>query len=260
MKAIKELGQHFLNDASIADAIADLADIHAGEPVWEIGPGPGILTGALLNKGAELTAFELDPRMATVLEERFGSRLNLVLMDILKVDWETELKKYPVPIKLVANIPYQITSPLLYHLQRYSSYFESVVMMMQQEVAWRLSAKPGTKSYGLLTLRLGLSWESSIEIMVGKQYFDPIPMVDSAVVKMLPRRVPAPIKDLELYYRLLTYSFAHKRKTLRNNLIPMLGKDRVHKLEQTSGLDFGRRAETIDEVDFILLSDLVPAL
>ncbi|MDZ4182670.1 MAG: rRNA adenine dimethyltransferase family protein, partial [Candidatus Cloacimonadaceae bacterium] len=113
MKAIKELGQNFLTNPSIAAAIAGFASINPGDKVWEIGPGTGILTGELLRRGARLTAFELDRRMQDILTERYGKSLELVMQDILRVDWNERIAEEEGKIKLVANIPYQITSPLL---------------------------------------------------------------------------------------------------------------------------------------------------
>jgi 16S rRNA (adenine1518-N6/adenine1519-N6)-dimethyltransferase len=260
MKAIKELGQHFLTDVSIAGAIADLAEIRAGEQVWEIGPGTGILTSALITRGAHVTAFELDRRMASVLEERFDNNFRLVLQDILKVNWATELGQHDAPIKLVANIPYQITSPLLYKLEEFHSHFSCVVMMLQKEVAERLGASPGSKSYGPMTLRLGLHFDISTLIQVGKESFDPVPKVDSAVIRMRPRQCPAVINNAQVYHKVITAAFAHRRKTLRNNLIAVVGKAQIDALEAASGIAFSRRAETLHETDFIRISDLVAAL
>jgi len=153
MKAIKGLGQHFLNDSSIASKIADLGKIQPDERVWEIGPGPGILTHELLKQGAKLEAFELDRRMARVLTDRFGDSIDLSLIDILKLDWQKQLLKDAIPLKLIANIPYQITSPLLYRIEAHAKSFSRIVLMIQQEVAERLSAVPGSKNFGPLTLR-----------------------------------------------------------------------------------------------------------
>lgn len=260
MKAIKELGQHFLTDIGIAEAIVDLAEIRAGEPVWEIGPGTGILTAALVAQGAQVTAFELDRRMAELLQDRFGEGFRLVLQDILKVNWAFELSQHQSQIKLVANIPYQITSPLLYKLEEHHSQFSCVVMMLQKEVAERLGAAPGSKSYGPMTLRLGLHYDISTLIRVGKESFDPVPKVDSAVIRMIPRQTPAEIRNPDVFYKVITAAFAHRRKTLRNNLIAVVGKANIDALEAASGITFSRRAETLHEADFIRISDLVAAL
>jgi len=260
MKAIKELGQHFLNDASVASEIADLGCIEEGERIWEIGPGPGILTKEILDRGAELEAFELDRRMAHILKQNFGESVQLQMIDILKLDWLRQLDSGKKPIKLIANIPYQITSPLLYRIEEHADSFSRIVMMIQQEVAYRLSAEPGKKSYGPLSIRLGLRFDIHTKLKVGKEYFDPVPKVDSAVIVMTPRSNPVQISHPKLFYELINAAFAHRRKTLRNNLLPMLGKDRVSRLEVNSEIDFRRRAETLGESEYILLSDLIAEL
>lgn len=261
MKAIKELGQHFLCDPALAAQIAEYAELQAGERVWEIGPGQGILSQALLDKGVNLTAFELDRRLQKPLQDRFAkATMELVMADILKVDWASQLSGYPAPIKLVANIPYQISSPLLYLLEEHSQHFSRIVMMMQKEVAERLCSPPGKKSYGQLTLRLGLKYESRIVMRLKPEHFDPPPQVDSAVILMTPRPNAPVLKAPISFYALLKAAFAHKRKTLRNNLIPHLGKAQTQALEAQSGINFSQRAECLYEADFIHLSELVAAL
>ncbi|HCM15421.1 MAG: 16S rRNA (adenine(1518)-N(6)/adenine(1519)-N(6))-dimethyltransferase RsmA [Candidatus Cloacimonadales bacterium] len=260
MKAIKELGQHFLNDPALAAKIADLGEISPGERIWEIGPGPGILTNEILSRGATLEAFELDKRMASLLYERFGGNLELVITDILKLNWAEQIATGSSPIKVIANIPYQITSPLLYMIQEHSEHFRHLVLMVQKEVAERLSAKPGKKDYGPLTIKLGLCYEIHTAFMVGRECFDPVPKVDSAVITLRARTDSPSITNPHLFYKVLTAAFAHRRKTLRNNLIPLLGRDEMQSLEQKSDIDFNRRAETLDEKEFIRLSDIVAEL
>lgn len=260
MKAIKELGQHFLIDPAIASDIADLGEIQPGERVWEVGPGPGILSAEIISRNAKLEAFELDRRMASILRERFGDKIDLVLIDILKLNWAQQIQQGKSPLKIIANIPYQITSPLLYMIQEHHEHFHHVVLMVQKEVALRLSAKPGIKEYGPLTIKLGLCFDISTAFMVGRQSFDPIPKVDSAVIVLRIRRDPPAIADPACFAKVLTAAFAHRRKTLRNNLLPLLGKEKSQALEQLSGIDFNRRAETLDETEFIRLGDLVSTL
>jgi 16S rRNA (adenine1518-N6/adenine1519-N6)-dimethyltransferase len=260
VKAIKELGQHFLIDASVAADIADLGQLSPKDRVWEIGPGLGILTAEILKRDAVLEAFELDSRMAKVLNERFPQQIDLQIIDILKLDWEQQLFRGPRPLKLLANIPYQITSPLLYKLEEHHSNFSVIVMMIQKEVAERLCADPGKKIYGPLTLRLGLKYDIKTAFMVGKEYFEPVPKVDSAVIVMTPRPNAPQIKNPKAFHKLVITAFAHRRKTLKNNLLPWIGKDRMQKLAAQSDLDFGRRAETLSEKDFICLSDHIAEL
>ncbi len=260
MKAIKALGQHFLTDAGIAAAIADLGQISPGDRIWEIGPGHGILTHEILAQGARLEAFELDSRLAGPLGERFPENMQLQIIDILKLDWAAQIASGETPLKLIANIPYQITSPLLYRLEEHHASFSRIVMMIQKEVAERLSASPGGKNYGPLTLRLALKYDIHSAFMVGKEYFEPVPKVDSMVILMTPRyNVPA-IQNPKLFHALIIAAFAHRRKTMRNNLLLMIGKDKMQQLENISDLDFGRRAQTLGEEDFIRLSDLIAEL
>ncbi|MDZ4122300.1 MAG: 16S rRNA (adenine(1518)-N(6)/adenine(1519)-N(6))-dimethyltransferase RsmA, partial [Candidatus Cloacimonadaceae bacterium] len=229
MKANKDLGQHFLNDISVADDIVAAAALQSGEPVWEIGPGLGILSRQIIATGARLKAFELDRRFEPILRTSFADKIELVMKDILRVDWDAELAK-ETPVKLVANIPYQITSPLLYKICEHSSSFSCIVMMMQKEVAYRLQASPATKDYGQITLRIAMDWDIELLFHVGKEKFDPSPQVDSAVIRMTPRKVKPHISNLDIFLRLINLAFAHRRKTLRNNLKVMLNKDQIDEL------------------------------
>lgn len=259
MKKIKELGQHFLNDPSIAHDIVESAKISADDRVWEIGPGEGVLTSELLQKSSNIRAFEIDKRLETGLRERFGKSLDLHITDILRVDWDTEIGEQK-NIKLVSNIPYQITSPLLYKLEKHADAFSCIVMMIQKEVADRLTAKPGTKDYGQITVRLCLLFDIETVFYVSKEYFDPPPKVDSAVIKMQPRVDRAVIKNPQMFFRLLTAAFAHRRKTLRNNLSPILNKDQRTAFDNISPIDLSRRGETLSEAEFILLADALSML
>ena len=254
MRPTKALGQHFLKEPAIAEEMVKLAEINSEDRVWEIGPGKGILTQALLAKGCKLTAFELDDRLEPLLKNEFGDKIELKMVDVLQIDWELELKKESNPVKLVANIPYNITSPLLEKLEEYHSYFSSITLMLQEEVAERICAIPGTKAYGLMTLRLQRIFDSSILIKVPREYFEPIPKVNSAVVSLRPRAKPAEIPDLDKYLTVLETAFAHRRKTLRNNLLHLTDRDHLAQIQEETGIDLNRRGETLSEAEFITLS------
>ena len=157
MKKLHDLGQNFLTDSSVAEKIAEAARIQADDEVWEIGPGTGILTEAILAYKPKLTAFELDGRLIPVLSKKFPDRLQLIHADILKVDWD-ELTQN-TPIKLLSNLPYQITSPLLALIEKHHKSFSTIVLMLQKEVGQRLAAKAGTKAYGAITLRMRLIFD-----------------------------------------------------------------------------------------------------
>ncbi|HOH79378.1 MAG TPA: rRNA adenine dimethyltransferase family protein [Candidatus Cloacimonadota bacterium] len=309
MKQLKELGQNFLTDPSVAAEIASAAEIKPGERVWEIGPGRGILTDELLSFDPRLTVFELDRRLIPYLDERYGDRLTLIHGDILRQDWQalistatterqsltlitTELQReqredfgvgltgsaIPVPsdsnpargsssstistsstspLKLVSNLPYQITSPLLELLQRYHDRFDCIVLMLQKEVAQRLQADPGSKAYGALTLRMGLSFDIETLIQVPRYLFEPVPKVDSTVIRLKPRAHPPQICKPEIFQRLIRMGFSSRRKTLRNNLRPLYDSPTLDRLQSQSGIDLSRRAETLSEAEFIRLSDLL---
>ncbi len=260
MKALKELGQNFLNDAGIAADIAELGELREGEVVWEIGAGKGILTDAILHYPVKLRSFELDRRLYEELTERYRERVDFVFGDVLRADWDTLIETDGAHIKMIANIPYQITTPLLAKLEVHQASFTRIVLMVQKEVAERLSAKAGTKSYAPLSIRLRLLFDISIAMQVTREWFDPSPNVDSAVIVLTPRRSKPTIANPELFHRLLIASFAQRRKTLANNLIPMIGKEKMQQLQQLSGIDFKRRGESLDEEEFIRLSDILATL
>ena len=260
MKAIKELGQNFLTDTGIASEIADLGRLEPGQQVWEIGPGKGILTSELVSRQADLTAFELDRRFEEPLKAKFGDNLQLVRADILRVNWQDYLPPFPQTIKLLANIPYGITSPLLSLLEEYRSHFELVVLMVQKEVAQRLTAAPKRKAYGLMTLRMKLFFDIELAFHVPRVLFDPIPNVDSAVIVMSPRQEQPHIRDLALYYRLIHHAFLHRRKTLLNNLLNILSKTELQSLERQISIYLSRRGETFSEAEFIDLCDRISSI
>jgi len=273
---LRELGQNFLIDSAVAADIAAAADIQPGEQVWEIGPGEGILTAELLRFQPRLTAFELDRRLIPFLRERFGSYINLVHGDILRQDWErltggsdsdptnpnpggghNSDPSTPPKIKLVSNLPYQITSPLLELLQRYQRRFSVVVLMLQKEVAQRLEAVPGSKAYGALTLRMRPTYDIETILQVPRHLFNPVPQVDSTVLRFKPRANPPSINNPRIFQHLIRLGFASRRKTLRNNLRPVYDLARLDRLEAQSGISLTRRAETLSEAEFINLSDLL---
>lgn len=233
------------------------AKIGRGDQVWEIGPGKGILTRELLKAGADITAFELDRRLIPHLNQEFGDSIDLRHQDILTLDWEAELARQDGILKMVANIPYQITSPLLYMLERHADRFSRIVIMVQKEVAQRLCARPGTKAYGVMTLRLKRLFDIENLFGVGRESFEPVPGVDSMAIALSPRRQPPLIKDSAKYLQLISAAFSHRRKTLRNNLLSLVDRNRIASLEHNSGIDLSRRGETLSEEEFILLGDLL---
>ncbi len=257
MRAIKALGQNFLNQPDIAHRIVELAQIRPGDRVWEIGPGKGILTRALLAAGARVRAIELDRRLEEPLKAEFGDAIELLMGDVLRLNWAQEIAEAGQPLKLVANIPYNITSPLLYKLEKHHRGFVSATLMVQREVAERICAEPNRKAYGVMTLRLRRIFDAEILMEVTRNNFTPTPNVDSAVLSLKPRAKPAVIPDLAKYLKLIELAFSHRRKTLRNNLAPLLDKDGLRRIQDQSGIDLTRRGETLSEAEFIALSALL---
>lgn len=255
MKKLRELGQNFLTDVSMAAKIAEAAEIQAGERVWEIGPGMGILTEAILAYKPDLTAFELDRRLIPVLNRKFKDQFQLIHADILKVDWGELTQR--APIKLLSNLPYQITSPLLALLQKHCESFSMIVLMLQKEVGLRLTAEAGSKAYGALSLRMRMIFDIELLYELPSELFDPVPKVDSVVLRFSHRKQPPLLKNPEIFYKLIQLGFASRRKTLRNNLKSHFPLEKLHQLEAESGISLSRRAESLNEAEFITLADLL---
>ncbi|HPR18012.1 MAG TPA: 16S rRNA (adenine(1518)-N(6)/adenine(1519)-N(6))-dimethyltransferase RsmA [Candidatus Cloacimonadota bacterium] len=247
----KSLGQHFLKDKNIIRKIVDIAAIQPDEPVWEVGPGMGILTEELLTRQANLTCFEIDAELYEILEERFGSRIRLIKQDVLQADWQKYFPKEK--IKIVANLPYQITSPFLFEVAQYADHFSRIVVMIQKEVAQRLDAKVSTKDYGILTLKMQYYFDVKYEFTVKPHVFNPPPKVDSAVISLIPRIEKPEIEDEQLFWSLVETAFRNRRKMLRRNLREIVLPEKLAEIETSSGIDLMRRGETLTESEFIKL-------
>ena len=243
----KSLGQHFLKDKNIVRKIVKIADIQSDDFVWEIGPGKGILTEELLNHNCKLTCFEIDEKLYPIIEEKFSNRINLIKQDILKADWQ---KFFPEnKVKIVANLPYQITSPFLFKVAENADKFSKVVIMIQREVALRINAKAGTKDYGVLSLKMQFYFNVSYEFTVKPHLFYPPPKVDSAVISLIPRKDKPQIDDEKFFWKIIESSFRNRRKMLRNNLKVLLSSEQIGKLN----FDLTKRGESLSEKDFIEL-------
>jgi 16S rRNA (adenine1518-N6/adenine1519-N6)-dimethyltransferase len=254
-RAKKELGQHFLKDRNIAAKIAGLGYIKPGEEVWEIGPGRGILTRELLEFTDKVTAFEIDEELYPVIEEAFGDRINLVKRDVLRVDWDEMIGKEN--IKIVANIPYQITSPLIIKTINFREHVDVVVIMIQKEVAERLRAKPSCKEYSFLTIKTQFYFDVKYEFTVKPHLFFPKPKVESAVVSLYPKAEIPYLAEPEKFWEVVNASFRSRRKTLRNNMKYILSNVQIAELEKVSEIDLVRRAETLTIPEFVDLYNLV---
>ena len=234
----KKFGQNFLTDHNILTKITQTAELSKEVNVIEIGPGIGSLTQYLLEEAAEVMAFEIDKSLIPILEEKMApyDNFTLVSADILKVDLLSEIQKFKnpnLPIKVVANLPYYITTPILMHLIESKIPFSEFVVMMQKEVADRIAASPKTKAYGSLSIAVQYYMEASVAFIVPRTVFIPAPNVDSAILKMVRREAPlVEVEDEEWFFKTMHSSFVHRRKTLMNNLQAAFGKESKPEIEK----------------------------
>ncbi|EMF48596.1 16S rRNA (adenine(1518)-N(6)/adenine(1519)-N(6))-dimethyltransferase [Streptococcus parauberis] len=269
----KSFGQNFLTDTNILQKIVDTAEIDRNVNVIEIGPGIGALTEFIAENAAEVMAFEIDDRLIPILKDtlRDFDNVQLVNQDILKADLQTQIKAFKnpeLPIKVVANLPYYITTPILMHLIDSKIPFQEFVVMMQREVADRISAEPNTKAYGSLSIAVQYYMDAKVAFIVPRTVFVPAPNVDSAILKMTRRDQPlVAVQDEDFLFRVSKASFVHRRKTLWNNLTSHFGKTEEIKANLTKALEiseispsirgealsieqFGKLADALREVGF----------
>ena len=262
----KSFGQNFLTDTNILQKIVDIAEIDENVNVIEIGPGIGALTEFLAENAAEVMAFEIDERLVPILADtlRDFDNVRVVNEDILKSDLQARIKEFAnpnLPIKVVANLPYYITTPILMHLIESGIPFSEFVVMMQREVADRISAQPNSKSYGSLSIAVQYYMTAKVAFIVPRTVFVPAPNVDSAILKMVRRDQPAVgVKDEAFFFKVSKASFTHRRKTLWNNLTSYFGKSNEVKTKLESALDNAElspsvRGEALGLQEFARLAD-----
>ncbi|MEP6740032.1 MAG: 16S rRNA (adenine(1518)-N(6)/adenine(1519)-N(6))-dimethyltransferase RsmA [Caldimonas sp.] len=251
-RARKRFGQHFLVDGSVIDRIVDGIDPRPGQALIEIGPGRGALTFALLERTPALTVIELDRDLAARLRRTAG--LEVVEADVLEVDFASIAPAGGTGrIRVVGNLPYNISTPILFHLLDAAERIEDQHFMLQKEVVDRIAAGPGGKDYGRLSVML--QWRYEIESLfdVPPEAFDPPPRVDSAVVRMSPRAEPAPIRPA-LLREIVTSAFSQRRKLLRHTLGRWLEERGVD-----APFDVQRRAEEVPVAEYLRLTAAVAA-
>ncbi len=262
----KSFGQNFLTDTNILQKIVDTAEIDDQVNVIEIGPGIGALTEFLAERAAEVMAFEIDHRLVPILADtlRDFDNVTVVNEDILKVDLAQHIQNFKnpdLPIKVVANLPYYITTPILMHLIESGIPFSEFVVMMQKEVADRISAQPNTKAYGSLSIAVQYYMTAKVAFIVPRTVFVPAPNVDSAILKMVRRPEPAvAVEDESFFFKISKASFTHRRKTLWNNLTGYFGKteevkDKLTKALDQAGLSPSVRGEALSLAEFASLAD-----
>lgn len=242
----KKLGQNFLIRRSVVDEIVAAAELTAGEPVLEIGPGIGTLTQGLAQSGAAVTAVELDRRLLEVLDTTLAQYDNVRIIhgDVLKVNIP-EIMNHE-PFKVVANLPYYITTPIIMSLLEMKLPIERLVVMVQREVAERMVAQPGTKAYGALSVAVQYYTEPSIVMDVPPRAFMPAPEVTSAVICCrLREKPPVEVADEKLFFRVVKAAFAQRRKTFSNTMKTTgLDKETIASVLAKANIDGARRGET----------------
>ena len=254
--AKKSLGQNFLFDPSILSGIIEASGITPDDTVVEIGPGPGRLTLMLSKKAKRVLAIELDTDLYDKLKEEVEGRENIELIsgDALKYDYSTH-----GPFKVVANIPYYITTPLIFKLLEARSSLISMTLTIQKEVAQRIVAGPGTKDYGVLSLAVQYHADPEIKFIIPAAAFRPVPKVDSAAIHMAVRTGPkVVVADEALFFRIIRTGFSQRRKTLSNALKPLI--EDVREVLISIGIDPVRRAETLSMEEFARLADHIHSI
>lgn len=242
----KRFGQHFLVDDAVIEGIVDAIAPGRGEPLVEIGPGLGALTEALLARGAALTVIELDRDLAA--RWRRDGRVQVVEADVLTVDFQALAEAQSTPLRICGNLPYNISSPILFHLLPLAGRVADQHFMLQKEVVDRMVATPGHKDYGRISVML--QWRYAMEpvLDVPPEAFDPPPRVDSAVVRMTPLAAPAAI-DEALLSELVAVAFSQRRKLLRHTLGRWLEARGL-----ADDFDTRRRAEEVPVAEYLALA------
>ena len=249
--ARKRFGQHFLSDAYVLGAIVDLIDPLPGQALVEIGPGLGALTWPLLERCRALTVIELDRDLAARLRQR-GDSLTVIEADVLTVDFAALARQMGQPLRLVGNLPYNISTPILFHLLESAACVADQHFMLQKEVAQRMSAAPGSKDYGRLSVMLQWRYRIDTVLEVPPQAFEPPPKVDSAIVRMRP--LPLAAAPPRLLAEVVTVAFSQRRKLLRHTLGRWLQERGFG-----DSFDLQRRAEEVPVAQYVALAEQVAA-
>ena len=253
----KRFGQNFLHDQNVLDHIIAAADFQEDDRILEIGPGPGALTSRLLATGLPVLAVEIDRDLGAALQARDEKNLDVKIGDVLRLDW-AELLQNP-PYKLIANLPYNISSQVLFKVLNHRHAFRRLVLMFQKEVGDRLVAEEGTRNYGILSALIQPWFQIDRVVKVPPGAFHPPPKVDSVVLCLEPLSEPRlALHDEALYRKLVKGAFAQRRKTLRNSLLGSgWTAELIDQAFSESGINPGRRGETLKIEEFGSLANLL---
>jgi 16S rRNA (adenine1518-N6/adenine1519-N6)-dimethyltransferase len=252
-RARKRFGQNFLTDRRVIERIVNTIRPAKGELVLEIGPGQAALSEPLSESGAELHLLEIDRDLAVRLQSRFasGAGAQIHTADALKVNFSELLGGRP--FRLVGNLPYNISTPLLFHVLQWKELITDMHFMLQQEVVRRMAAGPGSKAWGKLSVMCQYHCEVTALFNVPPEAFTPAPKVQSTFVRLVPHdQPPVRIEDMRRFERVVSQAFSMRRKTLRNSLRGMLGAESI----ESAGIDPGLRPEALGLEQFAELSNL----
>ncbi|NNF67171.1 MAG: 16S rRNA (adenine(1518)-N(6)/adenine(1519)-N(6))-dimethyltransferase RsmA [Gammaproteobacteria bacterium] len=252
MAVRKRFGQHFLHDQQVIDRIVEFLDPQPGERLVEIGPGRGALTVPVLQCAGQLQVIEVDRDLARAALKKFSRHGELVVHegDALTVDFS----QFGDDLRVFGNLPYNISTPLLFHLMKYSTHIQDMLFMLQREVVERMTAEPGSKTYGRLTIMLAAVARVEALFVVGREAFTPPPRVDSMMVRLIPHTTaPFMVPDPALFAEVVRVAFSHRRKTLRNALA---GLATIQDIEN-AGQDPSLRPENIDPAGFCAISAIL---
>lgn len=266
-KARKQFGQHWLQSEKALNKIVAAADLVEGDRVLEIGPGTGILTRQLAPLAEAVVAVEIDRDLCKILAQKLGKIDNFLLLqgDFLSLNLDPLLEPFPNfqnPNKVVANIPYNITGPILEKLLGTIAHpnpqpFEAIVLLVQKEVAQRLTANPGSTHFGALSVRVQYLAACQFICDVPAKAFQPPPKVDSAVIRLIPRPIEQPAQDPRHLETLIKLGFSSKRKMLRNNLNSLIDSDQLSQLLEQLKVNSQARAEDLSVEHWVALSNVL---
>ncbi|WP_010279419.1 16S rRNA (adenine(1518)-N(6)/adenine(1519)-N(6))-dimethyltransferase RsmA [Paenibacillus senegalensis] len=261
----KSLGQNFLVDQNILARIVDAANLREDEGVLEIGPGIGALTEKLAREAGRVVAVEIDQRLLPILRDTLSvyPKVTVIHGDVLKLSLKEIFDQHfakDQPVSVVANLPYYVTTPIVMKLLEEKLPLKQIVVMIQKEVAERMTASPGGKEYGSLSIAVQYYCEPSVELIVPRQAFVPQPNVDSAVIKLKVReKPPVDVDDEAFFFKVVQASFGQRRKTIANNLLGSFfqkgQRELLESILHSLSIDPTRRGETLSLEEYALLSN-----
>lgn len=253
-KPKKKFGQNFLNDKNIIDKIVSTIAPQNAQLVIEIGPGQGAITEKLIERTEQLVCVELDRDLYQILQDKYQQRIQLVQADALALDFTPWLQSNHNAI-ICGNLPYNISTPLLFHFLRYVTHIEKMIFMLQKEVVDRITAKPGTKEYGRLSVMIQYHCQTMKCFEVSKHCFFPKPKVESAIVQLVPFKhdKPCVAKDEKKLAKVVATLFAQRRKTIRNNLKSIIPADKLEDLN----IPLQVRAENLSVSQIVEISNIM---